>query len=224
MHTVLKSLAGAASAVLLAGAANASLVTFQSASSFGPDQPSAAAYRSVVTQALAAPGAHSTVVPSYDALTSQSLFGGFNNNLALHTTVDFSVSAAQAGSWSLRIGGDFGYGGAVYLDGTALGFKSTAMWWNFSWIDSAQSFQFFGVPITAGTHKLELFALEDCCDGGQSGMFSRDGVTFVIFGAGDGLATPVPEVPMAPMLVMGLGVVAVVSRLRRQLAHGAATA
>jgi hypothetical protein len=198
------------------GSAHASQVTFETASSFGPDQASAAAYKSVVNAALALPGGHSAVVPLYDELSNLGVFGASNNNVAYRVTVDFAVSAADAGAWGLRLGGDFGYGGAVFLDGVALGFKSGSMWWDHSYADLAQSFQFSAVPMTAGQHTLQLFALEDCCDGGQQAQFSIKGAPYVTFGSADGLAIGVPEPSSWVLMGAGLGGLGLAARRRRR--------
>lgn len=216
MTSFLKS--AVASALLLAGAAQASSITYQTGTAFGPSQASAAAYKAVVEVALAQPGALSATVPTWANLSNQGVFGNtvFNNNIASRVTVNFGVSAANAGAWNLRFGGDFGYGAAVFLDGVALGFSASALWWQGSWADPAQILQFTGVVLTPGNHTLQFFGLEDCCDSGQQGQFSIGSAPYITFGTADGLPSVVPEPAAQALLAAGLGVTALVANRRRR--------
>ena len=162
--------------------AQASTVTFETAASTAGPQIDAAGYRSAVNAAMSTPSAQSMVVAQFDNLSNQSVFAGSALDLAFRATIDFGVSAAQAGSWGLRAGVDFGHGGAVFLDGVALGFKTNDMWWGGSYATPSQSFQFSSVAIGAGNHRLQLFGLEHCCDGGQQAQFSFDGIRYETFG------------------------------------------
>lgn len=198
--------------------AQASRVTFETATSLfaSPNGADAAWYRSSVEAALAQPGAHFASVPLFDGLTSYGQFGGFNNNLAYRTTVQFVVTAAQAGSWGLRVGGDFGYGAAVFLDGVALGVNNTAMDWSMGFASPTQTLQFASVAITAGLHTLILYGREDCCDGGEQGQFKRAGGDWVTFGTSDGLASPVPAPQSWALMAAGLAGLSVRLRARRR--------
>ena len=184
-----------AAAALCVGSAQASTVKYETATSFGPQQPTADAYRMTVDAALAQGPTNSALVPAWNLLSNLAVFGNsqFNNNLASRVSVSFAVAATDAGAWSLRFGGDFGYGAAVFLDGVALGFKSTPLNWQQSYADPTQILQFNGVALTAGAHELKLYGLEDCCDGSQQGQFSINGAAYKTFGNTDGLAAVVPE-------------------------------
>ena len=73
----------------------------------------------------------------YDNITNQGLFGS-GTDIAFKSTVDFGVSAANAGIWEIRAGVDFGLGGALFVDGVARDFNSNDMWWNGSYANSTQ--------------------------------------------------------------------------------------
>ena len=198
MNTALKALFVAVAA--LGGAAQASVVTFETASSVAGPQGSATAYQSVVNAAIAAPGSNSATLALFDNITKSGVFGGSNQNIAERFTIDFGVTSGQ--------------GGAVFLDGVALGFKSNDMWWAGSYGNTAGTFDFASVAVGAGNHTLQLFGLENCCDGGQQAQFSIDGSRYTTFGANDGLTAAVPEPETYALMLAGLGAIGFVARRR----------
>lgn len=211
MKTTLTPLIAAAGLVGVV-AANASVITFETAPSTAGPLASADDYRSVVNAAMTKPGAQSAVVGIYDGLSSLVVFGGSSSDLAFRTTVNFNV--ASAGSWDLRAGVDFGRGGAIYLDGVALAFKATDMWWDASYADATQSFQLNGLALSAGAHTLQLFGLESCCDGAQQAQYRMSGGEFKTFAANDGLSAAVPEPEACVLMLAGLGAMVLRSRRR----------
>lgn len=210
-----QTLFAAAATTLMLGAAQASIVTFETASSLTGVQSSAANYQTAVNQAFIDAGgaAHSAVVPLFNNLNNGSVFGGANSNLATRATISFGL--ANAATLDLRTGVDFGWGGAMFLDGMALGYKSSDMWWGGNYADPSQSFQFNGLALGAGNHSLTLYGLEHCCDGGSQAQFSLNGAAFTTFGAADGLAAAVPEPESYALMLAGLGALVVVSRRQR---------
>lgn len=212
MNTLLRTLIAAS---LAAGvAAHASTITFETASSGSGPQIDAASYRRVVNEALAAPGAQAARVAVFDGLSNQSVFGGSNMDIAYRATIRFDIGAADAGPWGLRAGVDFGNGGAVFLDGVALAHKTNDMWWAGAYDDGSQSFQFASLPLDAGRHRLRLFGLEQCCDGGQQVQFSIGGGPYRSFAADDGLTVSIPEPGVWALLLAGLAAIGFVSRRR----------
>jgi uncharacterized repeat protein (TIGR01451 family)/MYXO-CTERM domain-containing protein len=110
-------------------------------------------------------------VTTLDGVNNQNQFaGGTNSDIAYHESVVFTVSAGQVGTWSFRWGVDFGWGGTLLLDGVELQSRWTDMWWNDGFTDPTQ-YLAGSANLTAGTHILEVFGFEDCCDGTGNAQF-----------------------------------------------------
>ena len=196
--------------------AHASNITIQTGNSTDGLQIDAASYKSVVDAAVAGPSlGYGTATPAiYDGITNNGLFGGVFLDIAFKSTVDFGVSAVNAGAWEIRSGVDFGNGGAIYVDGVAQDFKTNDMWWGYSYSDSSQYFD-ITLNLAAGNHTLNLYGLEHCCDGGQQAQFrigNNEG--FTTFSTGDNLA-PIPEPETYAMFMAGLGLMGFIARRRK---------
>ncbi len=214
------ALAVIVSAAIACGAAQASTITIQTAHSSAAAQNSAAAYRSVVDAALASPAgaANSKTVATYDNISNLSLFGGSPVNLAFKSTVDFGVSAANAGLWTIRSGVDFGKGGAIFVDGVAYGFNSSDMYWAGSYNIPGQYFN-IALNLAAGNHTLNIYGLEGCCDGFQQAQFKAgSSASFTTFSNTDSLVSPVPEPGIYAMLLIGMCLLAFSARRATQQA------
>ena len=196
--------------------ANASTITLSTGYSAAAAQTSAANYQSVVNAAVATPGAGygSTSIASYDNVSNSGLFGS-GSNIAFKSVINFGVSAADAGAWSFRSGVDFGKGGALFLDGVALDFKSNDMWWAGNYNNGSQ-FLSGSSALSAGNHTLSIYGLEGCCDGGQQAQFKAGNNNFVSFGAKDGLISAVPEPTTYAMLLIGLGLLGFTARRKQE--------
>ena len=194
--------------------ADASIITIETGFSTAGPQIDAAAYKSLIDAAVASPSAGygTTTVSIYDNISNHSLFsGGSYTDIAFKSTIDFYVSAENAGAWQFRAGVDFGHGGTMYVDGIAYDFKTNDMWWNGSYGDSSQYLSINSLNLAAGNHTLSLYGFEGCCDGYQQAQFSYGGSGFTTFSASDNLS-PIPEPETYAMLVAGLGLVGFAAR------------
>lgn len=203
-------LAAFALAIVAAAGADASIIQVQTGYSNASAQSSAFDYRSVVDAAVATPGAGygAVTLADSDRFLNQSTFGA-SNNVAFKSTVNFGVTGATS-TWSFRAGVDFGNGGAVFLDGQPVALNTNNMWWGYGYGDSTQSFQ-FSSSIAAGNHTLQIYGLENCCDGGMQIQYDAgSGAGFQNFSAST--LAPVPEPQPYMILMVGLGFVGLAAR------------
>lgn len=204
------ALAVAASAALFSSA-HASTITIETGSSTADVQNSAAAYQATVNAALT----HSTTVSDYAYLSNQSLFGTGNSNYAFKSTVNFGVSAANAGNWEISTAVDFGKGGAIYIDGVSYGYKTGDLWAANDFANVTNNGFTVSLALSAGNHTLNVYGLENCCDGGQNAQFKIGNGVATTFSAHDGLIAAVPEPETYAMMLAGLGLVGFMSRRKK---------
>ncbi|WP_296947911.1 CCXG family PEP-CTERM protein [uncultured Massilia sp.] len=196
-----------------AAQADASVITLQTAYSTAGVQGSGNAYRSAVDTALLHQGSGygTATLASYDNVSNSKLFGGVDSNIAWKATIDFAVAADQAATtWSFRAGVDFGYGGALFLDGVAVDTKSWDMYWSNNYNNSSQYF-LYSTKLGAGNHTLAIYGLEKCCDGVQQAQFKIGDGNYTTFASTDGLnpkVAAVPEPATIASFALGLGLIA----------------
>lgn len=215
--SIAKNLA-ALSLATLALQADASVIKLQTGYSTAGPQNSATAYRDVVNAAIQAQAQSNTFgygtrqIAVYDNLTNKALFGT-DSNIAWKATIDFGVTAAQAGLWSFRTGVDFDRGGAIFLDGVALNYRSSNMWWGGNY-NTATQFLAGSLNLAAGNHTLTIFGLEGCCDGGEQAQFKIGSGQYTTFASTDGLRA-VPEPVTMATFGLGLGLLGLSRRRKR---------
>lgn len=211
-----RSKLGLALAASLALDANASVITLQVATTSPAAQASAAAYKLAVDAAIANPAAYkgSKSVAVYDNLAVKNYFGAFSN-YAFESTINFGVTAAQAGTWNFRTGVDFGYGGALFVDGVVLGYNTHDMWWANNYGTANGSLQ-GAINLAAGNHVMKVYGLEGCCDGGQQAQFkAANAADYRTFASNDTL-NAVPEPVSIATFGLGAGAMALIRRRRRK--------
>lgn len=199
-------------------ASQASVIKVEGASASTPFLASGDAYLAAVDAALSGATYHWASVSSLDAISHGALFGSYAG-FAMKTTVNFGV--ATAGSWMFRAGVDFGYGGAMLLDGVAVDFKGNDMWWEGNYNNASQYFS-AASALGAGNHVLTIVGFEGCCDGGQQVQFMRAGSNaFTSFSSADQLdVAAIPEPASISLALLGAGLLGL-SRRRKVAAHAA---
>lgn len=199
-------LAATAALALLADAASASTITMQTRFHNGAALGSAEAYRTLIEGLLAqpaTPGYGDAAPAQFSGLNNVSALGGPNRDYAVKYTIEFTLAPAQAGTWDMQFGVDFGRGGALFVDGVARAFNATDMWWSNSYASASEILQ-ASVTLDAGRHLVELYGLENCCDGRMQGRFRGPGTPgWTVFATNDPL-TAVPAPASLGVFAMGL--------------------
>lgn len=193
----------AISALGIVNQANATLITVATGYSNSGAQTNANDYKNIVHAAVANPttGYGHQTLSTFDNISNHGLFGA-NSNIAFEYNITFKVTGVETGTWGFRAGVDFGRGGAVFLDGNALGFKSNDMWWAGSYNNASQYFSYSSM-LSAGNHTLSIYGLEGCCDGNQQAQFRIGNGAFTSFSNAD-QHNPIPEPTSLALLGLGL--------------------
>jgi len=115
---------------------------------------------------------------SFASFSDQQTCGGPNGNIGYKMEL-FWTQDCTKDAW-FRIGFDWGNGGAIVLDDvikTLVVQDIPNNWWGGSW-SSASGVSTIHASITPGSHTLQFYGFEPCCDGGASIQYSTDGTTW----------------------------------------------
>ncbi|EDY86332.1 hypothetical protein GP5015_1806 [gamma proteobacterium HTCC5015] len=86
----------------------------------------------------------------------------------------FPVGSGEEGIWTFRFGGDFGYGGGLYVDDQVIDEDwANNLWWANNW--GSPSVVQGSISLTQGYHSIRIIGFEDCCDGGATVQFRKPG-------------------------------------------------
>ena len=199
-------------AMMTIGTAQATIIKLEAAAGSTPFLGSAVAYRDAVNQALTGSTYQSATASTYNGLTHNQYFNN-TGTWAMKSTISFGV--ATAATFNFRVGVDFGMGGAMFLDGVAVDYRSNDMWWGSDFNNAAGVFS-ATAALTAGNHILTVYGFEGCCDGAQNAQFRAQGQQWTTFSANDGLR--VAEVPEPASLGIMLTGAALLGLTRRRKA------
>lgn len=98
-----------------------------------------------------------------------------NRNQHSHLNINFDVSDSSSGmDWWFQFSPDAGHGGAVYFDGLLVDKDTNDLWWSGQWNRTNELLTAYIDDLGAGTHSIDMYWAENCCNGGQSGRFSVD--------------------------------------------------
>ena len=110
---------------------------------------------------------------SLDGLSNHSLCGS-NAGIISHVAVPFSTTAA--GSWRFQVGPDFGNGSEMLVDGVVVSSRWYDVWSDGNLDNTGQVLDGL-VTLAAGTHTLEIYGAESCCDGPWRARFQLAGAS-----------------------------------------------
>jgi len=106
-----------------------------------------------------------SVRTSITGLNNQAL-GGANGDFGWCVSAVLNVTAATAGTWEFRYGGDFGRGGHLYVRGQAVEEDwNNDLWWAGNYANTAETLE-GSITLPEGWHRYEALGFEGCCDGG----------------------------------------------------------
>ena len=198
--------------------AEASVISVQTRASTSQYLGSAAASQTTVEGlmgSLPGSGYCNSSPGAWSGLSNQSSCGGVAGDIAFDISAQFGVSGTLGGTWSFRIGPDFGRGGALFIDGVGVSFIDDDLWWSGNFANSGELLV-ATVSLSTGNHTIEAYGFEGCCDGLQEAQFLAPGSTvWTVFSNNDGLdrISQVPE--PGTLLLAGAALVGLTTRRRR---------
>ena len=97
---------------------------------------------------------------------NNAALGGSNGDFGWCVSALVEVTAATAGDWDFRYGGDFGRGGHLYVAETELEEQwNDDLWWAGNFANLAETLE-GTITLAEGWHRYEALGFEGCCDGG----------------------------------------------------------
>jgi hypothetical protein len=93
--------------------------------------------------------------------------GSGSENIGYEIELTFFVTSETVGVWAFRLGPDFGWGGAMFIDGSEVAQSVEDLWWNYSWDNSSELLE-GGGELEEGTHTMTAIGFEGCCSGGSA--------------------------------------------------------
>lgn len=100
---------------------------------------------------------------------------GSNRDQHSHLSISFDVSHQLSGNdWWFQFSPDAGLGGEVYFDGNLVERTTDNLWWGGQWSRTNELVEALVSDVSMGSHTIDLYWAENCCNGGQSGRFSID--------------------------------------------------
>jgi alpha-tubulin suppressor-like RCC1 family protein len=116
-----------------------------------------------------------------------SIPGGAKTHVASHLRATVVVPQDQAGTWTFRLGPDYGHGGTLLVDwedGSGVELESywkvlhpndgVDLFWGGSWANPSKILQ-GSIYLAAGTHVIDAYGFEDGSDGSMSLHFMAPG-------------------------------------------------
>lgn len=105
-----------------------------------------------------------TVLPNYVNRSNGNVFGSAAN-IHFSTMFFLDVPSGQTGNWRFRLGPDYGLGGALYVNSTALQEAwGSDLWWANDFGNTGEILT-GTISLNAGRHLVYAYGSEQCCDG-----------------------------------------------------------